>query len=123
MKFNTKLIRNKLLSRYDRLPFLYQTLAAVIKWNRSSTLCNIDSLIPVFSHMLWKLVFLYNAFSRQPKFLYIEQVKNPIQHTSCILKPHFITTSQYEPVYRLSDNWWELFLGIFILHNVNLKCR
>jgi len=123
MKFNTKLIRNKLLSRYDRLPFLYQTLAAVIKWNRSSTLCNIDSLIPVFSHMLWKLVFLYNALSRQPMFLYIEQVKKPIQHTPCVLNHHFITTSQYDPVYRLSHNWWEFFLGIFILHNVNLKCR
>jgi len=122
MKFTTNLNRNKLLSSYDRLPFLSKTLSAVIKWCRPSTASHNDSLIPVFSHMLWKLKFLYNAVSRSPIFLYIEQVKKPIQRTPCIWKPHFITTSQCDPIYRLSHDWWEIFLGIFILHNVNFKC-
>ena len=123
MKFTTNLSRKKLLSRYDRLPFLSKTLSAVIKWCKPSTLSHNDSFIPVFSHMLWKLKFLYNASSRSPIFLYIEQVKKSIQRKPCILKPHFFTTSQYELVYRLSHNRWEFFLGIFLLHNVNLKCR
>ena len=122
MKFITNLNRNKLLSRYDRLPFLSKTLSAVIKWSRSSTASHNDSFIPVFSHMLRKLKFLYNAFSIPPMFLYIEQVKKPIQRTPFILKPHFITTSHFDLVYRLFHNRWEFFLGIFILHNVNLKC-
>ena len=122
MKFTTNLNRSKLLSRYDRLPFLFQTSSAVIKWNRPSTASNIDSLIPEFSHMLRKLIFIYNAFSSLPIFLYIEQVKKPMQHTPCISNPHFISTSQYELVYCMSQNTREFSLGLFILHNVILKC-
>jgi len=92
MKYSTNLNRSKLLSRYDRLPFLSQTSSAVIKWSRPSTASHNHSFIQVFSHMLRNLQFLYNAFSRRPMFLYIEQEKKPIQHTPCTLNPHHVPT-------------------------------
>ena len=64
----------------------------MIKWSRPSTASHNHSFIPVFSHILRNLKFLYNAFSRRPMFLYIEQEKKPIQHTHCTLYPHHVPT-------------------------------
>ena len=72
----TTINRNKLLSRYDMLPAVLQTLSAVMyvqpvtECSRTSAEAHINSSIPAVPHVILKLKVLYNAYSRPPIFLY-----------------------------------------------------
>ena len=76
--------RSKLLSIYDMLPAVQQTLSAVMyiqpatECSRPSAENHIDSFIPADPHVERKPKFLCCAFNRSPMFLYKERVKKPI---------------------------------------------
>ena len=100
----TTINRSKLLSRYDRLPYVSQTLSAVMyiqlvtESSRPSAESHIDSFFPAAPHVILQpKAFLY-CFSRPPIFLYKEQVEKSIWYPPCILKLHFNIISPYDLV-------------------------